>query len=508
MTRYNPIPRDQNRVPVLAGVSSVDGLTPIPAEVNPVTGRLLVDSTGTITNTGTFPVQLNASQSNTTGAITASGQSVTDADLMGVGAVTIQLSGTYSGFNGIFETLVSGASWVPIRGQIVDESAVPSTTTGVLPDNTTVLYNISPLYGNSSIRLRSTALVSGTVNVVIAPSAQFGEQSVASMIYDGTNVVNVLKSDGTAAGQNAELVAGTYLSVPFTTTTVQAVGTTDAGNYRWVSVQITSQGTSSTVSFQTSNDNSIWINNTLTISNSNASTNSQGTSTTAGIFSGPINGRYFRLNITGISAGTTAGTIVFSAIPGAFPQVTAAAVQSGTWTVGSNSATGAAVPANAFYMGAQNVSGNLTGLGTFSSAADGTNGGTSLSTGAMLYNGTNYDRTRNNITAVIVAAGTTTTQSNVLITNNNASKLMVVVNIASGAGTVTLAINGTTSSGYSTNLLTSTALVGAGATALRIFPGATPSPNLVANDMIPRNLSFTATVVGSITYGVDYVLSL
>lgn len=46
------IPRDQNRVPVIAGVSSVDGLTVLPAEINPTTGRLLVD---TATSSGGLP---------------------------------------------------------------------------------------------------------------------------------------------------------------------------------------------------------------------------------------------------------------------------------------------------------------------------------------------------------------------------------------------------------------------------------------------------------------------
>ena len=37
--------------------------------------------------------------------------------------------------------------------------------------------------------------------------------NVNSYITDGTNIVNVLKSDGTAAGQNAQLVAPAYKEV-------------------------------------------------------------------------------------------------------------------------------------------------------------------------------------------------------------------------------------------------------------------------------------------------------
>lgn len=38
--------RDQNRIPVLIGVSSVDGITIVPPYVDPITNRLLVDLSG------------------------------------------------------------------------------------------------------------------------------------------------------------------------------------------------------------------------------------------------------------------------------------------------------------------------------------------------------------------------------------------------------------------------------------------------------------------------------
>ncbi len=51
-------PRDQNHVPTALGVSSTDGITTLPFEIDPITGRLLVDATGgggitEITVTGT-----------------------------------------------------------------------------------------------------------------------------------------------------------------------------------------------------------------------------------------------------------------------------------------------------------------------------------------------------------------------------------------------------------------------------------------------------------------------
>ena len=100
--------------------------------------------------------------------------------------------------------------------------------------------------------------------------------------------------------------------MPFTTTTVQAVGTTDAGNYNYVSVHTTTQGTSSNIIFQGSNDNTNWVSVVLLNASATGSISQNiSTSGAARIDSGPLNFRYFRLNVTGISAGTTAGTIIF-----------------------------------------------------------------------------------------------------------------------------------------------------------------------------------------------------
>ena len=45
MTFYEHASHDENTVPTLIGVSSVDGVTPTPVAVDPITGRVLVDTT-------------------------------------------------------------------------------------------------------------------------------------------------------------------------------------------------------------------------------------------------------------------------------------------------------------------------------------------------------------------------------------------------------------------------------------------------------------------------------
>lgn len=52
MSRGNTysVPRDANRVPALLGVSSVDGTTVLPAEINPATGALITETTVVVNN--------------------------------------------------------------------------------------------------------------------------------------------------------------------------------------------------------------------------------------------------------------------------------------------------------------------------------------------------------------------------------------------------------------------------------------------------------------------------
>lgn len=140
---------------------------------------------------------------------------------------------------------------------------------------------------------------------------------------------------------------------------------------------------------------------------------------------------------------------------------------------------------------------------------DSAGNGLTFQTRSWSYNGSTWDRFRGNNSGVVVAAGATSTQTNVTLTTYNAKKLTIVVNISAvSGGTVTVAINGTTSSSYTYPLLTSTALGTVAVTPLRIFPGASPSANAVANDAVPRNILITATVSGTITFGIDYVLAV
>ncbi|GAP53560.1 hypothetical protein AHiyo6_01250 [Arthrobacter sp. Hiyo6] len=113
----------------------------------------------------------------------------------------------------------------PALGQALAAASVPVVLTAA---------QITTLTPPAAITGFATAANQTTMDGHITDGTQ------QTKLTDGTNTANVLKSDGTAAGQNAQLTAPNFLSVAFTTTTAQAVGSTDVGNYSWVSVHQTS----------------------------------------------------------------------------------------------------------------------------------------------------------------------------------------------------------------------------------------------------------------------------
>jgi len=150
-------------------------------------------------------------------------------------------------------------------------------------------------------------------------------------INDGTTTASNLAGD---TGQNAQIIAPSRKQITFSVSGSAATTSTDVSNFSWVSVQVSAIGSSPTITFQGSNDNTNFVSVTLI---SVATTSGAATLTTAatGIYHGSINYRYFRLNIS--ATGTTSGTIEFFSAPGALQSMSVTgsttASQTGTWTV-------------------------------------------------------------------------------------------------------------------------------------------------------------------------------
>ncbi len=206
--------------------------------------------------------------------------------------------------------------------------------------------------GTISGKLRQISADISTSNGLMATSANQTNGTQQTKITDGTNVAGVLKADGTIAStQNATITAGTGYSTATLTLNAGSPATAwfDMLNYSWVSVSILTNTTPATLTFQTAGDssqtNAVSVN---LLSPSGTATASTSTSATA-TFHGPRSGRYFRIS-SNVAGGNTA-TLVISFYTNAAVIQAATASQGGTWTVGSNSATGSAIPANAFSIG-------------------------------------------------------------------------------------------------------------------------------------------------------------
>lgn len=274
------------------------------------------------------------------------------------------------------------------------------------PNLTTPLnVNVSQMAGTTPSS-GNGATDSGTQRVTIS-----NDSTGQIQITDGTNKANILKSDGTAAGQNSLLTSSSFMekaalsTASVTNNDLQA--SLDVSNYAWFSIQITGTWTG-TVTFQGSNDNSNF--NSVSVRDVSSGSAFSTTTTSNGTFSAPTQFRYLRVRVTTGGTGTVTGVLELYGITRA--SMSNVIGQGGTWTVGSNSAVGSATPANAFFVGISN-SGTLAALNALGSLADGSTATGSLPVGNFLYNGSNYDRSRE-VTNATNSTGTGITAAGIL----------------------------------------------------------------------------------------------
>jgi hypothetical protein len=221
----------------------------------------------------------------------------------------------------------------------------------------TVSGTVTANAGSGTFTIQSNASVN-LAQVAGATIATVGSGIQTVGLSDGTNTANIIAGD---SGQNAQVVSGARKEVTYSTTSVQAVAVTDVSNYAWVSVHNIVNGTNAVTNFQGSNDNTNWFPITLLPINAGSQAGQTSIAAANNILHGPLGVRYFRLNITGISAGTTSGTIEFFSNGRVLQTNGIGAAQTGTWSIGASSATGSAVPANAFYHGISDGT-NLRGV--------------------------------------------------------------------------------------------------------------------------------------------------
>jgi len=128
---------------------------------------------------------------------------------------------------------------------------------------------------------------------------------------------------------------------------------------------------------------------------------------------------------------------------------------------------------------------------------------------ACAFNGSNYERVRNNLAVSLLAsAARTATVSSSDQTNYNHRGVKVFINVTAAVDTpsvvFTIEEKDSVGAGYN-SILASAAITGTGLTVLTVYPGAVAVANRVANEPLPRTWRVTATHADtdSITYSVS-----
>jgi hypothetical protein len=154
-------------------------------------------------------------------------------------------------------------------------------------------------------------------------------------------------------------------------------------------------------------------------------------------------------------------------------------------------------------------------LGISPNVFDGTSASTVVAQTAArgyLFNGTDWDRYRSNMSAVLLAsAARTTTQTSADIINYNGRGLQVVLDMTVvGTGSVTVSIQGKDANGIYYTLLTGAPVITNSTNVYHLGPEITAVANQAVNLYVPRTFRIvvTANNGNTATYSVAYNLNL
>ena len=270
------------------------------------------------------------------------------------------------------KTTGGGSDYVPVKVK-------PSgslTTADTIADGDDVATGAT---GDAANTTGTTGTVSGKLRGIVQNQTNGNQQT---KITDGTNIVNVLKSDGTAVGQNAQLVAPAYKEVASLTAgalNADLVASTDVSGYSTFTLHILGTFVG-TLTLQGSNDNTnfsavygTWINNNQPIT----------TATTTGIITGSCNFRYLRVRMTAYTSGTATGVLELKTVPfvptNVFAQVSGGVTSTpvtarATGNITTSSTSILSVSATGFSWAYITISGTYAGISFGITASD--NGGT------------------------------------------------------------------------------------------------------------------------------------
>lgn len=407
------------------------------------------------TNTGNIPAKGAATTANSTPVNIASDQTVP------VSSSTLATASAQTTANTSLSSIKT------------DLDSVVTNTTGA-----------STAANQTTANTTLSTIATNTGNGATSANQTNGNQQ--AKLTDGTNVGSVVAGD---TGFNGVAIANATKTFTFTTSTTGAqilLADTKVEGYGSVEVVYTSVGAGLALTGQFST-----VAGGTYVSQSNFASGTSGFSgalgTTVGtVYTSPIRGNFFQINVTALTSGTFTGTVTLRATAPQSSGVQAA--QTGTWNVGG--ATSAAM-ADAFANPTNNSVAALQGL----------------------FNGTTWDRMRDNeaVSLLASAARTTTQTSADLVNYNGASFLDIILDMTTvGTGSVTMTVNGKdTASGKYYLLLSGAAVTTNVTNVYRVGVGLTAAANSIANLPVPRTFQIviTANNANSATYSVGYNLT-
>ena len=110
---------------------------------------------------------------------------------------------------------------------------------------------------------------------------------------------------------------------------------------------------------------------------------------------------------------------------------------------------------------------------------------------------------------VLIAAGASTANTVTLRGAHFNQYLAIVLSTttASAGNTVTVTVNGITTTGLTYLILATTAIATVTNTVLQIGPGLPATANASTNAIVPDNIQVVVTIAGTVAYGIDYLTS-
>lgn len=229
------------------------------------------------------------------------------------------------------------------KGLAVDLTNTGANTTAIKVDNSAVTQPVSGTFWQATQPVSATSLPLPTGSATSANQTimdgHLTDGTQKARLTDGTNETSVLKSDGTAAGQNAVMTAGAYketTGLSAGSLNADLLPSTDMSGYQWLSLHIT--GTySGTLSVQYSNDNFVNVGSGTVAAAAPSSSFLSAVFSATGVFMIPKAGRYVRVRMTAYTSGTANAVAEFYTTPP--PVYGLQAIQGGTWTAVPNAAT-------------------------------------------------------------------------------------------------------------------------------------------------------------------------